>query len=204
MKKLLAMAVSAMIFSLMAVGCSEEKSPEEDSVSMNSIEQGEEQEQGQDKDEAGDLDGEDLEDSREETREDGSVKVFLPSEDATELIEVDVEAENGRPVEEIVIDELRADRDEGSVYTKAIRDDIDVKSVRVEGDMAIVDFSSQNLHGGSAEESFIINSVVKSLLALDGIERVQFLVDGEIRDTLMGHYEIEEPYTLSDLEIRVN
>lgn len=196
MKKLLAMAISAMLFSLMAVGCSEESLPEEESVSMNSIEQ--EDEEVEDEYDEGN------EDPDVDERDDESIKVFLPNEDATELVEVDVEPSNGRPIEEVVIDELKADRETSSDYTKAIRDDIDVNSVRVEGDLAIVDFSSQNLHGGSAEESFIINSVVKSLIALDGIERVQFLVDGEVRDTLMGHYEIEEPYTLSDLDTRVN
>lgn len=60
---------------------------------------------------------------------------------------------------------------------------------------AYVDLKRQGLNGSSLQEYFLINQVVKSLLALDGVKAVQFLVDGEIVETLMGHADVRQPFT---------
>lgn len=59
---------------------------------------------------------------------------------------------------------------------------------------AFVNFASEGLYGGSLQETFTINEIVASLLDLDSVERVQFLIDGKKADSLMGHYEILEPF----------
>ena len=59
--------------------------------------------------------------------------------------------------------------------------------------LAYVNFSSENLHGGSLQEMLLVNQIVKTLTALPGIDQVQFLVDGEKRETLMGHLSTDEP-----------
>ena len=44
------------------------------------------------------------------------------------------------------------------------------------------------------QESFTISQIVNSLVELDSVERVQFLIDGQKGETLMGHFEISEPF----------
>ncbi|MBC8591332.1 GerMN domain-containing protein [Wansuia hejianensis] len=57
-----------------------------------------------------------------------------------------------------------------------------------------VNFSSEGMNGGSLEETLTINQILKSLLELDNVEKVQFLIDGNKADTLMGHVTISEPF----------
>lgn len=65
--------------------------------------------------------------------------------------------------------------------------------VKVENGIAYVDFSSEGLSGGSLEESLVIRSVVMTLTEIQGINKVQFLVDGKIPETLMGHADVSTP-----------
>ncbi|NLZ43638.1 MAG: GerMN domain-containing protein [Clostridia bacterium] len=81
----------------------------------------------------------------------------------------------------------------GAEVTTALRDDLRITGVRVEETTVYVDFSSDNLHGGSLEEILLVEQVVMTLTGLPGLEKVQFLVDGERRDTLMGHVSADEP-----------
>lgn len=87
----------------------------------------------------------------------------------------------------------------GEGVTTALRDDLRITGVRVEEDTVYVDFSSANLHGGSLEEILLVEQVVTTLTGLPGLEKVQFLVDGERRDTLMGHISADEPLSREDL-----
>lgn len=74
-----------------------------------------------------------------------------------------------------------------------------VLGTRVNGDTAYVNFSSDQLYGGSLEETLLIEQVVRTLTGLPGIKRVQFLIDGELGETLMGHYGIESALTVDNL-----
>ncbi len=56
-----------------------------------------------------------------------------------------------------------------------------------------VNFKSEGLNGGSMEERYIISQVVESLGNLDYVDRVQFLIDDQEAESLMGHISIEEP-----------
>lgn len=61
-------------------------------------------------------------------------------------------------------------------------------------DTVFVNFDRDGLNGSSLEESFTINQIVASMLELEGVHKVQFLVDGEITESLMGHFGAEEPF----------
>lgn len=87
---------------------------------------------------------------------------------------------------------------ENAKLTTALRKDLKIDDVRVEGKVAVVDFSDQNLFGGSLEETLILQQLVYTLTGRPGIEKVQFLVDGEQRETLMGHVTIIEPLVRKD------
>lgn len=76
---------------------------------------------------------------------------------------------------------------------------INVLGVEVDEETAYVNFSSQELYGGSLEETLLIEQVVRTLTGLPDINQVQFLVDGEPSETLMGHYGVESPLTVDDL-----
>lgn len=64
--------------------------------------------------------------------------------------------------------------------------------VKVKDNIAYVDFSREGLSGGSIEESLLIESIVTSLAEIN-IKQVQFLVDGKIVETLMGHIDARSP-----------
>ncbi len=72
---------------------------------------------------------------------------------------------------------------------------IKLLGVEVSNGTAFVNFSQEGLFGGSMEEYFTVNQIVGSLLELNNIDRVQFLIDGgEKAESLMGHFDISEPF----------
>jgi len=96
-------------------------------------------------------------------------------------------------IEEAVIMELMNGPKSDGVRT-VIPASATLLSVETTDGTAFVDFSSEGMNGGSLEETYTINQIVASLVDLDTVDRVQFLVDGQLGDSLMGHYSIEEPF----------
>ena len=71
----------------------------------------------------------------------------------------------------------------------------DVRSVKVEGDTATVDFN-QNFASqgqGSFTERMMVNAVVCTLTEFPEIKKVKFLVEGKDIDTISGHMDLLEP-----------
>lgn len=66
-----------------------------------------------------------------------------------------------------------------------------INEVFIDNDTVVVDF--QEVNGGSLEETFTIEQIAKTYLQLNDINKVQFLVNGEITDSLMGHVDITAP-----------
>ncbi|NLW56110.1 MAG: GerMN domain-containing protein [Firmicutes bacterium] len=98
----------------------------------------------------------------------------------------------------VVLQELREPpADEG--LSTALHDRLTIHRAWVEGDLAYIDFSSENLYGGSLQETLLVHQIVKTITGLPGIEQVQFLVDGEKRESLMGHISTNEPLSLENL-----
>lgn len=60
---------------------------------------------------------------------------------------------------------------------------------------AYVNFEEEGLGGASLQETLTIQQIVTSLLELDSVDAVQFLVNGEITESLMGHIITEEAFT---------
>jgi spore germination protein GerM len=99
---------------------------------------------------------------------------------------------------EAVLQELRRPPG-GEELTTALRDDLEVLGAWSKERIAYVNFSSQNLYGGSLQETLLVDQLVKTLTSLPGIDKVQFLIDGEKRETLMGHLSIDEPLSGDNL-----
>ncbi len=74
----------------------------------------------------------------------------------------------------------------------------DILSVNVAGDSAYVNLSEgfKEACNGLSEknEMLLVYAIVNTVTAMDGINKVQFLVDGEQADTLAGHLCIADPF----------
>lgn len=71
-----------------------------------------------------------------------------------------------------------------------------ILSVDVNDGIAYVNLSKEvktNHSGGSAGELMTLASVVNSLTELDAVDRVQFLVEGRIEESIWGHSPTGEP-----------
>lgn len=73
-------------------------------------------------------------------------------------------------------------------------DKFDFSKSKLDGTTAVVDLAG-DLNGGSLEEDVLARSIVNSLLSVDGIKAVEFTVNGEKAESLMGHVDISEPFT---------
>lgn len=96
-------------------------------------------------------------------------------------------------LEEAIVRELMEGSENKEVNT-LIPSTVKLLGVEVADKTAFVNFAREGLYGGSMQEDFTINQIVNSLIELDNIEKVQFLIDGEKSETLMGHFEILEPF----------
>lgn len=96
-------------------------------------------------------------------------------------------------LEEAIVRALMAGPMDTDKLSTGFTETIQLISVDVLDGTAYVNFASEGLHGGSMQESYIIAQVVESLTQLDSVDRVQFLVDGQEAETLMGHMSIEGP-----------
>ena len=84
---------------------------------------------------------------------------------------------------------------EDSGIDTMIDDRIQFRSVEVKEGTAFVDIAGAGLSGSSLEEGLLISQIVSSLRgSFEEIERVQFLVDSKVPETLMGHYDTSEPF----------
>ncbi len=73
-------------------------------------------------------------------------------------------------------------------------DKFDYSKSKLDGATAVVDLSG-DLTGGSLDEDVLARSIVNSLLSVKGIKAVEFTVNGEKAESLMGHVDISEPFT---------
>ena len=129
------------------------------------------------------------------------VTLFFPNQDYIQTGRADlpmlkavtrkIEVTDETLVEKVLAELRKPPTEEG--LTTALQDKLKILSAWQEGRRAYVDFSSENLYGGSLQETLLVHQIVKTLTTLPGIEEVQFLVEGEKRESLMGHISTDEP-----------
>jgi len=108
----------------------------------------------------------------------------------------EIEIPSGVSAEEAVIDELLAGPRTDDLWG-AIPDDTKLLSVETKSGVCTVNFSKEfieNSPGGTAAERMAIYSVVNTLTELDGIEKVQFLVEGK-KEEIYTHAIFDEPFS---------
>ncbi len=125
-----------------------------------------------------------------------TLTLYFPDDQAMYLVPEQREVEKrGETLEELVLRELvKGPGEAGAV--RAVPEEARVISVNVVGGVAYANFSRelQSKHwGGSAGETMTIYAVVNSLAELEGIEKVQFLLEGETMDSLAGHWDTSGP-----------
>ncbi|MDD2483704.1 MAG: GerMN domain-containing protein [Eubacteriales bacterium] len=103
-----------------------------------------------------------------------------------------------------MLNELKKPEKDGS--GTAIKEGIiflDVRNAEEDDITVVVDLSSEGLSGGSLEETLFIDQIVQTILnnrayftsENKSVEQVQFLVDGQVTESLMGHIDATEPFT---------
>ncbi|SMB87897.1 Sporulation and spore germination [Desulfonispora thiosulfatigenes DSM 11270] len=127
---------------------------------------------------------------------DESLKKVIPLKRVIEYTDIPLE----EAVVRAIMDDDDIDYDENSEpgvkdLDTAFPDSVKLNNVTVKDKTAMVNFKGEGLAGGSLQEILMIDQVVKTLLALDTVDKVQFLIDGQEAETLMGHIEISEPFT---------
>ncbi len=100
-------------------------------------------------------------------------------------------------LEEAVVRELMKGTENTELATE-IPSNAKLINVEVSDGTAFVNFAQEGMYGGSLQESFTISQIVNSLLKLGSVKRVQFLIDGEKAESLMGHI-----YTMGPFEEKV-
>lgn len=108
----------------------------------------------------------------------------------------ELKSADGKQYEDVINIALRGIPKGNKGYETTIKDNIQFHSITVKDDTAYVDFKSEGLTGGSLEEVLLIDQIVETLTgSFKEVKQVQFLVDGEKADTLLGHMDISKPFT---------
>ena len=96
-------------------------------------------------------------------------------------------------LEEAIIEELKKGPKKPEAET-VIPETITILDVKVSNGIAFVNFDKKGLSGGSMEEDFVLGQIMDTLFELDHINKVQFLINGEKAESLMGHFDISQPF----------
>ncbi len=124
------------------------------------------------------------------------VTLYFGDGEATYLVPEEREvAKETRPLEEVVIEEL-IKGPQNPDLTRTVPQEAKLLSVKVVDGVAYVNFSKefQTKHwGGSAGELMTLYSITNSLAELPGIEKVQFLLEGETQEAILGHADTTQP-----------
>lgn len=150
---------------------------------------------------AKDSDAKDKKDEKDTKEKSYKVTLTYPSSDYI----VNGDEENKKVTEKVTVDASKDDivkkvleqlakspKAEGAESTGL--DKFDFSKSKLDGTTAVVDLAG-DLNGGSLEEDVLARSIVNSLLSVDGIKAVEFTVNGEKAESLMGHVDISEPFT---------
>ncbi|TCK92748.1 sporulation and spore germination protein [Natranaerovirga hydrolytica] len=113
------------------------------------------------------------------------------------LIPVKREVErNNQTLEKIVLEQVQNDPQEDGLSTAI--NELEIINIEIVDGTLNIDISGENLGGGSLQERLVINQIVYNFTELETIDSVQFLIDGIISESLMGHISIDKPITRED------
>ena len=200
MKKIITLLlISIMVFSLTACASPANEVPE-DTDTPDIIEPGEDTDV-EDKEEEVEPEEDPVKEPEEETKEE-EVSIYYTSEEYVltgdeSLVKLVPETRNviytDTILEEAVMKELLT-KPSSVGLVNSIPSSVKLIDVKVEEDTVYINFAKEGMSGGSLEESLTINQIVTTMLDLKTVSKVQFLLDGEISESLMGHVMINEAF----------
>ena len=132
-------------------------------------------------------------------------KLYYASSDGLSLVpEVrEIEISDKESAELLVVKELLKGPSANGV-SKTIPSETKVLSVETKEGICLVNFSNDFItkhSGGAAAEALTIYSVVNSLTELEGVDKVQFLIEGQKRESFI-HMIFNEPFTRNESYIQ--
>lgn len=202
MKRLLSVLL-ILILALSLVACNTAEDPDGDPGDDNPIEDVD-PDTPTDEDENEDLDEDEDEDNTasDSTSQSQEVNLYFVNSEYVETGDEDLEKliseertieYDGTSLEETIVRNLMEGPEDDDLDT-LIPEEAELLDVEVSDGTASVNFAKVGMNGGSMQEVFTIDQIVTSLLELDNVDRVQFLLDGEKEESLMGHIEIMHPF----------
>lgn len=134
-----------------------------------------------------------------------SVKLYFSDDQAMYFVKENrkINVPTGESVEKLIVSELI----KGPTKEKAIKTipaETKILSVETKDGVCFVNLSNEFITkqgGGSSGEYMTIFSIVNSLTELSHIEKVQFLIEGQKKDTLV-HFTLNEPFERDEAMIR--
>lgn len=127
-----------------------------------------------------------------------NIVVYFPRLPDMKLVSEEIKVENNISNEEkilLIINRLIEGADKANLID-VIPSGSKLNNVYINGNMAYVDFSKEfveNHPGGSLGEYNTIYSIVNSITEINGIEQVNFLIDGKKQAAYKGHSQFDMP-----------
>lgn len=125
-----------------------------------------------------------------------TVKVYYPDDQGMKLIAVKRTIRTDKNDKYTAAMESLMEGTKEKGQTAIIPKQAKLKSVKVKGDTAYVDFTQalvKNFVGGSTGEEMLVGSVVDTLTEFPEIKKVQILVEGNKVESLSGHLDLTTP-----------
>lgn len=125
-----------------------------------------------------------------------TVKVYYPDDQGMKLIAVKRTIRTDKNDKYTAAMESLMEGTKEKGQTAIIPKQARLKSVKVKGDTAYVDFTKalvKNFVGGSTGEEMLVGSVVDTLTEFPEIKKVQILVEGNKVESLSGHLDLTTP-----------
>jgi len=126
-----------------------------------------------------------------------SINVYYPNADGTKLIAVKRKVKSTAAEDKYTaaVKSLMQGTKEKS-QTSIIPKQAKLRSVKVEGGVARVDFSRdlvKHFVGGSTGEEMLVGSIVNTLTEFPEVKQVQILIEGNSVETIAGHMDLSTP-----------
>lgn len=135
----------------------------------------------------------------EELGETTKVLLYFASADSDNLVPVETEISKVEGIGRRTIETLLQGPNLESDLVSAVPLGTSLLDINVREDgLCIVDFSQElitNLSGGKKGEELAVYSIVNTLCQFETVERVEFRIEGQKTDSLLGHLNLKEAVT---------
>ena len=127
------------------------------------------------------------------------ITIYFADKQMMRLVPVDYYISSKKPQKcaDFVLNELVKERNYDSNIRRILPGDEDALSVDIKNDIAIVNLKSicfSDMEKGKLQEQLIVYQLVNSLSSIQGIKRVKFLIDGDLKKDLFGFMDMRESY----------